>query len=125
MRTNPIDDRAPFLALVFALALGVGASAAPAAAQSGDPLSALAPVLGELIAERNQRLTEREIRDRSIERGLGEAFAGGRVSPQGALRGALAYRSERRRLEELERRRRAERNRRIIEGLGRAFLSGR
>ncbi|MEO1328199.1 MAG: hypothetical protein AAFW46_00895 [Pseudomonadota bacterium] len=98
--------------------------AAPASAQAENPLAALAPVIAGLATGRDDRLSDEEIRDRARDRGLEEAFAGGEVSPLGAVRGFQAYRSEQRRLERERERREQERQRQLVEGIARAFLGG-
>lgn len=89
-------------AVMLAGALAVTAPAPSAQAQN---LDALAPLIGELVAPR-ERLSDREIRNRSLEAGAGAFLSSPEASPQAAFRSYQAYQNERRRLEEQERQRR-------------------
>ena len=95
-------------AILCAAALTVGSfSVAPAPAAAQD-LEQLAPILKQLVAPQ-EKLSESEIRERSLEAGVDRLLRNGRPTPESAFESYRAYRNEQRRLEEVNRRRKQER----------------
>jgi hypothetical protein len=95
-------------ATLCAAALSAGALAASPSPAGAQDLDQLAPILKQLIAPQ-ERLSESEIRERSLEAGVDRFLQSGRASPETAFESYRAYRNEQRRLEEVNRRRKQQR----------------
>lgn len=100
------------VAIAFGAALTLGA---PASAQN---LEKLLPVIKELATQDEDKLSDDEIRDRSVERGVGTLLESDRPTPRSVFRSYKAYKDEKRALEERERRRKAAKRRKVIDAIG-------
>lgn len=99
-----------------ALVVGLCAGFGPAAqAQS---LDTLLPVIEELATQDEGEISDREIQERSLERGAGEFLKSGEPDASDVFHSYMAYQDEKRRLEEQERRRKAEKRRKTLQAIG-------